>query len=68
MFADASALKAKLSADSRPDAQDGQKLDSFNVIEAPALSFTAFIYLTRVQESYIDSLGGFGVSAPFVSR
>jgi hypothetical protein len=68
MFADTSALKAKLSADSQPNAQDGKKLDSFNVIEAPALGFTAFIYLTRVQENYINSLLNFGVSAPFVSR
>ncbi|KAL2134442.1 hypothetical protein VTI74DRAFT_154 [Chaetomium olivicolor] len=63
-FGDYSALKAKLSADSHPNSPNGRKLESFNVIEAPAVGLTAFIYLANVQTDYVlnELNGQFGLS------
>ncbi|KAK4135979.1 subtilisin-like protein [Trichocladium antarcticum] len=40
------------------------KLVDFNVIDAPAAGFTAFIYLTRVRKDYLENelVGKFGMS------
>jgi hypothetical protein len=63
-YADISALRTKLATDSQANAPGGKKMQSYNVIEAPAAGFTAFIYLTKVQADYVmsDLNGKFGVS------
>lgn len=54
-FGDYSALKTKLRADSQANAPGGRKLDSFNVIEAPSVGLTAFIYLANVRADYVQN-------------
>jgi chitinase len=67
-FANQGSLRSRLTQEARPDAFTGRKLESFNVIEAPALGFTAFIYLTKVREDYLTGqlLGNFGLTADYL--
>ncbi|KAM7195912.1 hypothetical protein V8F20_007277 [Naviculisporaceae sp. PSN 640] len=59
----AAADEDKLKRDSNPNVFGGRKLERFNVIEAPAVHFTAFIYLTNVREDYLQGelLGQWGL-------
>lgn len=62
--ADHKAMSTLIQARLAWDKNDGKLVD-FNVIDAPAAGFTAFIYLTRVRKDYLENelVGKFGVSA-----
>jgi len=67
-YASHAGLKSSLTQESSPNALGGRKMESFHVIEAPAVGFTAYFYLTKVRKDYLTGqlLGKFGLSAEFM--